>query len=159
MHAALQVEPPLQRDPLDGVVDEDPVALHALDDGARKERPRRCHEKRRDEQQAVLQIRHARGSVKGDEVRGALKVRTRGGGSQRNILGLAGLRQQRPAPLPRPAAAARPSASMPSNFTVFPQPCDEVDPDARAIPVSLCIEEVGLERHLFRRRTWAAGRG
>jgi hypothetical protein len=40
VHAALEIEPHLERDALHGVVDELAVALHALDDSARKQRPK-----------------------------------------------------------------------------------------------------------------------
>ena len=65
VHAALQVEPALERNARDGVVDEAVTAFDPLDDLAREQRPHgRCHQ-RDDEQHAVLQVGHATAGRKG----------------------------------------------------------------------------------------------
>ena len=58
VHTALEVEAQLERDALDRVVCENAVALHALDDSTRKERPRGSREKSHNERKAVLHVRH-----------------------------------------------------------------------------------------------------
>ncbi len=58
VHAALQVESTLERHAPDGVIHEDAVALHALDDGSRKQGPHGNREEPQNEQEAVLQVRH-----------------------------------------------------------------------------------------------------
>jgi len=58
VHAALKIKAALEWYAIDRVIDKDAVALDALDDGPRKERPRGNREQSHDEQEAVLQVRH-----------------------------------------------------------------------------------------------------